>query len=312
MSKVSWQGIPYYPINQYYKERFGEKVYKLSVSVPGSCPNREGIGGMKPCNFCDEWGSAAFPEYRTEDIFGQIEKIKEVVRIRNKVNKFLLYFQAYTSTYKRTNQLRDYFEKALSIEDICGFVLGTRPDCISENLFDLLNEYQKIKPMFIELGVQSFNEDALIWMSRGHTGERSIWAIDKLKAKCPDLNIGIHLIFGLPNETDQDVIDTAKLVNTLGISNVKLHNMHVLKNTPLEAEFGRGEFTPLEIEDYTARVSLFLQYLDKNISVQRLTAVASRHDELISPRWTSSKMESYQYVIDYLKNRSIHQGQKLL
>lgn len=301
--------IPYYSINEYYKKRFGEKVYKISVSVPGSCPNRDGLNGMKACIFCDEWGSAAFPEFREEDLVDQIIKIREVVRIRNKVNKFLLYFQAYTNTFKRTDILRKHFEVGLSLEDICGFVVGTRPDCISDAALKLWNDFQGIKPVFVELGVQSFNDEKLKWMERGHDSKKSDWAVRRIQNNCPEVNIGIHLILGLPNETDEEIKETAEKINKLKVNNVKLHNMHVLKNTPLAKEYREGRFKPVEIEDYVRRMTLFLQYLNPEIAVHRLTAVASRHDDLIAPRWTKEKMRTYQFAIDYMNNGGISQGQ---
>ncbi|MCB0414019.1 MAG: TIGR01212 family radical SAM protein [Bdellovibrionales bacterium] len=301
---------PYNPINEYYKKRFGEKVYKISVSVPGTCPNREGIRGMKPCNFCDEWGSAAFPEFREKELSKQIESIKEVVRIRHRVHKFLLYFQAYTNTFRKTQVLKDHIEVGLKSEDICGIVVGTRPDCLSENVVELLNHYAERTAVFVELGVQSFDNGQLEWMRRGHSAEKSIWAIEKIRAQCPKVNLGIHLIFGLPQETDSDLIKTAHTVNKLNIDNVKLHNLHVLTKTPLEQEYLRGDFKPLEREEYVRRVGLFLRHLDPKIYVHRLTAVASRHDELVAPRWTTEKMRSYQFAIDYLKERQWEQGQE--
>ena len=307
----NWEGIPYYPINQYYKKMFGEKVYKISVSMPGSCPNRDGIKGMKPCVFCDEWGSAAFPEYRESELLEQINKIKDVVRIRNKVNKFLLYFQAYTNTFRKVSTLKQYFDVVKDNEEICGYVVGTRPDCISKSVIELYNEYQPKKPIFVELGVQSFDNDYLKWMERGHTAEKSEWAIKYLRENSPDVNIGVHLIFGLPNETNEHIKIAADKVNQLGVDNVKLHNLHVLKKTPLEQMFNSGEFTPLSQEAYAERVALFLSLLNPEIAVQRLTAVASRHDELVAPRWTSGKMSSYQYMLDYLKEKQIYQGQNL-
>ena len=163
----------------------------------------------------------------------------------------------------------------------------------------------------MEFGVQSFNNEQLQWMERGHTGEKSIWAIKKMHEKCPKVNIGIHLMFGLPGETEEQIIESAKLCNTLPLHNVKLHNTHVLKNTELERQYKEGEYEPIELEPYSYLVMRFLQHLKPEIPVHRLTANSSRSDELIAPQWTGDKMYSYQYVIDYLNMNKAYQGQNL-
>lgn len=152
---TNWEGIPYYPISQYYKNFFGEKVYKIPVSVPGTCPNREGLNGMKVCNFCDEWGSAAHPENRDLSLKAQMSKNSKYIQKRTKAEKFLIYFQSYTFSYSRIMTLRKYFEKAVEMDNVSGFVVGTRPDCISDAVLDLWNEFNQKLPVFIEFGVQS-------------------------------------------------------------------------------------------------------------------------------------------------------------
>lgn len=264
---------------------------------------------MKPCIFCDEWGSAAYPENRNEQLKNQILKNKETVSKRNNAYKFLIYFQSYTNTFLKTMRLRESFEEASSFSDVCGFVLGTRPDCLSVALFKLLNEYSEKFQIFIELGVQSFNNKQLEWMERGHSREKSIEAIQKIQENCPKVNIGIHLMFGLPGEEDNQLIETASLCSSLKLDNVKLHNLHVLKNTPLEEEYKKGNFTPIEKEEYARRVKLFLQHLSPEVAVHRLVALSSRHNELVAPKWVGYKMSNYQYVINFLRQENAFQGQ---
>ncbi|MBT4761957.1 MAG: TIGR01212 family radical SAM protein [Bdellovibrionaceae bacterium] len=306
---LSWQGLPYYPINQLYKKVYGEKVYKIPVSMAQTCPNREGLKGMKLCVFCDHWGSAAFPENRQLSLKEQVIKNKQTVRIRNKVNQFLIYFQSYTNTFQKVSQLRSQILEALNFDDVVGIVVGTRPDCISESVFKLWNEIAETKSVYVEIGVQSLNEQDLKWMERGHSGDKSIWAIKKIKEKCPKIKIGVHLIFGMPNETEEEVIQTAKIFSELGVNDVKLHNLHVLKGTPLEEIYNQGNFEPISMEDYAKKATLFLQHLDPNIAVHRLSAVASRHEELVAPKWTARKMYNYQYFIDHMRDQGIYQGQ---
>lgn len=302
-----WQ-MPYHPISRFYKGRFGEKVYKVPVATAETCPNREGLRGMQTCNFCDVWGSSAFEEYQPLPLKEQIELGMARVRRRVNANKFLVYFQAYTTTFDRVAKLRENFALAASYPEVVGLVVGTRPDCISDSLFELWNEFNAKLFVSVEFGVQSFNEAALLWMRRGHTARKSVEAIQRTRQRCPELDIGIHLMFGWPGETDHDIILTAKTCNSLPINNVKLHNLHVLKNTPLADDYARGEFEPISLEEYTRRVILFLEHLDPRISVHRLAAVSSRFEELVAPAWVARRMDNYQYMIDAMNNAHAYQG----
>jgi radical SAM protein (TIGR01212 family) len=303
------QPIPYYPISQFYRERFGMKVHKISVSVADTCPNREGLRGMQTCNFCDQWGSAAYAKNLEKPLKEQIEEVRETVRLKRRAEKFLVYFQAYTTTFSKVSKLREQFELALSYPDVAGLVVGTRPDCVSGAFLDACNEMSKRTFMAVEMGVQSFDNEMLKWMRRGHTIEQSEKAIELIASKCSGVNLGIHLIFGNPGETEETVIEAAKRTNRLPIQNVKLHHMHVLKDTPLADDFAAGLFTPMEQRQYFHHCTLFLQHLRKDIAVHRLAAFSSRWDELIAPKWTTFKMEMYQGMLSYMRERGAYQGQ---
>jgi radical SAM protein (TIGR01212 family) len=266
------------------------------------------LKGMQTCVFCDVWGSAARSESATMELRAQIEKFRDVIAKRFKAKSFLVYFQAYTNTFTKISGLRENFETALSYDFVKGFVVGTRPDCISKSVLDLWQEYHQRSFVAVELGVQSFFEDQLQFMRRGHTAEASLEAIHKI-AENTDVDLGIHLIFGNPGETDEQIIRTAEIVNTLPITNVKLHNLHALKNTPLEAMFHRGEFTPIDRETYSHRVKLFLQHLAPHIAMHRLAAFASRWEELVAPAWTADKMGTHQFIIDFLRHRKAFQSE---
>ena len=304
----TWQGRPYYPINLFYKKVFGHKIYKIPVSTAQTCPNREGLKGMKTCNFCDAWGSAAYPEIRQKQLHEQILENQKKIYKRTKAKYFLVYFQSYTNTFAKIADLRKQFETASQFDFVKGFVVGTRPDCISDAVINLWNEYSGKKFISVELGVQSFNNSHLSWIRRGHTAQKSIWAIQKIKEKST-VNLGIHLIFGLPQETKEQIINTALKINALPIDNVKLHNLHVLKNTPLETDYKKGLFKPISQKEYFLKVKIFLQHLNPDIAVHRLAALASRPHELIAPLWTGKKMEVYQNMIDYMKKEKAWQGQ---
>jgi radical SAM protein (TIGR01212 family) len=304
-----WNGIPYYPVSQFYKETFGEKVYKVPVSTAETCPNREGLRGMKTCNFCDVWGSAAYPELREDSLRQQIETTKARMKQMYKANKYLVYFQAYTNTFEKTKRLEQQFDQAFEFEDVVGAVVGNRPDCISQAVMKFWNHWAQSKFISVEIGVQTFDEEQLIWMRRGHTAQKSLWAIDKIAETCPEVNLGIHLMFGLPGETREQIVNTAKLVNSLPIQNVKLHNLHVLRNTPLEEDFKRGEFEPIDRAEYFERCRLFLQHLSPEIAVHRLSALSKHADELVAPEWTSRKMEMYQHMLQYMLDTESYQSQ---
>lgn len=299
---------PYFAVSDFYKAKFGEKVFKIPVAIAGDCPNRMGLKGMKTCIFCDEWGSFAYPENQEESLRKQIELHQSKVADRYKTKKFLVYFQAYTTTFTQVKRLKEAFDIALEYEGVVGVVVGTRPDCLSHKLFDIFNELSEKTFVAVELGVQSFDDKQLEWMRRGHSGQDSINAVTRLKEKCPDVNVGIHLMFGWPGETNEDIIRSAQICNEIKVDNVKLHNLHVLKNTPLQTFYEEGSFKPIEREEYAKAVGLYLNHLSPKIAIHRLVAIASRWEELVAPQWTKNKMINFQYMLEYLVNNNYSQG----
>jgi uncharacterized protein len=304
---AEWDGKPYHPISLEYRKRFGGKVVKVPVSIADSCPNREGLKGMKTCIFCDEHGSFAYADTQKESLRNQIELHRAKVASRFNAAKFLVYFQAYTTTFTALNRLKDGFEIALSYPDTVGLVVGTRPDCLSEAVLRTWREYGEKTYVGIEVGVQSFDDEQLTWMRRGHTGAQAIRGIERI-AKDSGADVGIHLMFGWPTENDKQIIETARLCNSLPISNVKLHNLHVLANTPLADMYHAGEFQPIDLDLYAQRVALFLDHLDPRIAVHRLAALSNRWDELIAPEWVRHKMRSFQAMIDRINEAGVYQG----
>lgn len=302
-----WQGLPYHSISEHFKRIFNEKVYKIPVSVVDDCPNRMGLKGMKTCSFCDVWGSAANQDSFQMNLDDQITKYHELIAKKYNSKKFLVYFQAYTNTFTKIPALRSNFETALKYPFVGGFVLGTRPDCLSESVLQLWQEYCQKSFVAVELGVQSFFDDHLVFMQRGHTAQDSLNAIKKISDRT-SVDLGIHLIFGSPNESLQQIKESALICNDLPITNVKLHNMHVLKNTALETWYNEGNFIPIEFEDYREKVETFLSYLHPRIAVHRLAAYSSRWDELIAPKWTADKMGPHQKIIDHMRAEKIYQG----
>ncbi len=307
--RALWDGKPYHPISLDYKSRFGGKVVKVPVSIAESCPNRDGLKGMKTCIFCDEHGSFAYADSQKDDLKSQIELHRAKVTERFNAAKFLIYFQAYTTTFTALGRLKAGFDLALSYEDTVGLVVGTRPDCLSEAVIRTWKEYAEKTFVGVELGVQSFDDGQLEWMRRGHNGSQAIRGIERIaKEAGPQVDLGIHLMFGWPTETDKQIIETARLCNELPISNVKLHNLHVLAKTPLADLYHAGEFKPIELDLYAHRVALFLDHLDPRIAIHRLAALSNRWDELIAPEWVRHKMRSFQGMVDRINLEGSYQG----
>ncbi len=303
-------GKRYYPLSQHYRECFGEKVYKVSISVAKSCPNREGLNGTNVCIFCDKWGSAAYHQFNDLPILKQIKINREAIRKRYKAEKFLIYFQAYTNTFGHFSGLETLYNKALNEIDVVGLVIGTRPDCLPKRILHKFSELSKNQYLSVELGAQTFDDQQLNFLSRGHDSATSISAIRKLKS-LQDVNICVHLMFGLPSESDQQIQETAQLLSELKVHGVKLHNLHVLRETTLEKLFNESKFFPIGLEEYARRVTIFLENLSPKIAVHRLAAVASRWDQLVAPSWTREKMRPTQFIDDYLESNQTWQGRKL-
>lgn len=301
-----WKGQRYFPISQYYKNRFRDRVHKISVSVVESCPNRLSNSG-EGCIFCDQWGSAGNHQLAGLPLETQIKEGRERLSNRFGVNKFLVYFQSFTNTFTRLSNLERDLKLALGQDGVCGAVIGTRPDCLPPEIFEYLEELSNNQYLSVELGVQTFSDHQLAFLNRGHTANQSIDAIQKLRdnTRC---DVGIHLIFGLPDETETEIISAAETVNTLGVSNVKLHNLHVLAGTQLERLYQESRFKPISLDEYAEKVIRFLEVLSPKIAVQRLAAFASRSNELIAPDWTGNRMMPGQFIINRMKQADTYQG----
>jgi radical SAM protein (TIGR01212 family) len=301
------KNLPFYPISRLYREQLGGRLRKIALNFADTCPNRLGLKGMKTCIFCDEWGSAAHPEQQGRPLAEQIRERFRVDGANYNTDRFLAYFQSYTSTFTGVSRLKEAYRVALSFPEIKGLIAGTRPDCLSPALLGIWKELAETTFTSVEFGVQSFFDHHLKFLERGHNAETSIKAIERVKNET-GVHIGIHLIFGLPGETEAEIIETARIVSRLPVDSVKLHNLHVLKNTPLEDLYNRGEFTPIEMDVYAERAILFLRHLKPTVAIHRLAAMSNRWNELIAPQWTRHKMVSYQYIIDRMNNLGVRQG----
>ena len=297
----------YFPLSDHYRNRFGCKVYKVSVSTAWSCPNREGLGGRAVCIFCDEWGSAAYHETADLGLEDQIRINGGRVMARYGAEKLLVYFQAYTNTFGSIRELERRFRLALEQPHVAGLVIGTRPDCLPEAMLNLLGELAEERYLSVELGAQTFDDNQLRYLSRGHDHQSTLRAVERLAA-FPAIETCLHLMFGIPGETPGQLAETAGQIGSLGVHGVKLHNLHVLKGTPLAAQFGQGTFTPVTLEAYAERVIFFLERLSPGVVVHRLNAVASRWEDVVAPEWAREKMGPTQYILDQMAARPTWQG----
>jgi len=303
----SFQGMRYRSIGNHYKEIFGHRVQKITLSVSQSCPNRQSDIGA--CTFCDEWGSAGIHVRPELALKAQLAGYKEGMRLRYPTHKFLAYFQPYTNTFERSKELEGQIKTALSDPDVEGVILGTRPDCLNKNLLSMLEDIGQDTYVCVELGVQTFDERALAYLNRGHDVQTSIDGILKLKG-LSNVEVGVHLMFGLPGEVNAHTLKAVDAVNRFEVDNVKLHNLHVLKNTPLEYAYRKGQFVPWEMSRYTDAVVTFLEHCSPDISIARLAAKATRSEELVAPEWVSKKMLPINEIENKLKEAGTWQGIK--
>lgn len=278
--------MKYYSLNNYLKDTFGCKVYKISLDAGFTCPNRDGTIGTQGCVFCSAGGSGDFAQSSRLTITQQIEKGKELVSSKIKSGKYIAYFQAYTNTYAPVNILREKYYEALNHKDIVALSIATRPDCLDEDVINLLDEINKIKPVFVELGLQTIHEKTAEYIRRGYTLDIYDKAVKDLKGI--GVNVVVHVILGLPNETKADMLETVKYVCQSRIDGIKLQLLHVLKNTDLERDYLDGKFNVLEFDEYIDLIKDCLEIIPDNIVIHRLTGDGAKKD-LIAPLWSADK-----------------------
>lgn len=276
----------YYSLNKYLRNTFGDKVYKISLNAGFTCPNRDGTIGTRGCIFCSAGGSGDFAESAYLSITEQIEQGKKRVKNKIKSGKYIAYFQAYTNTYAPIEVLREKFYGAINHKDIVAISIATRPDCLGDDVIELLDELNKIKPVFVELGLQTIHKKSARYIRRGY--ELNIYdeAVEKLKKI--KVNIVVHIILGLPGETKEDMLETVKYVCQSGINGIKLQLLHIIKGTDLEKEYLSGKVKPLEFEEYLDIIKSCVEIIPENIVIHRLTGDGAKKD-LVAPLWSADK-----------------------
>lgn len=277
--------MEYYSFNRYLKNTFGEKVYKICLNGGFTCPNRDGTLGNKGCIFCSAGGSGDFAEKANFTVEEQIENGKKQVQNKVKSGKYIAYFQAFTNTYAPVDELRNKFTAAIYHKDIVAISIATRPDCLPNDVLDLLDELNKIKPVFVELGLQTIHENTAKYIRRCYDLPVYDKAVFELKKR--NINVVTHLILGLPGETKKDMLESVKYVceRTDGI---KLQLLHVLKGTDLATDYEKGKFKVLEFDEYLDIIKSCVEIIPNNIVIHRLTGDGPKKD-LIAPLWSGDK-----------------------
>jgi radical SAM protein (TIGR01212 family) len=308
MERLLTKTKPYYPFGDYLKERFGCKVYKVTIDAGFTCPNRDGKVGDGGCSYCNNMGFSANSRREPAPIRRQIEEGMAFMRQRYKAEKFIAYFQAYTNTYGPIEKLKGYYDTAVEFDDVVALSIGTRPDCVPEPVLDLVQSYQDTHEVWVEYGLQSIHDSTLSRVNRGHDYASFLDALERTRDR--GLKICVHVILGLPGESHDNMMATARAVAGMGIDSLKIHLMHVLKDTPLEKELKEGRFTPLEFDEYARLVCDFLEYIPPDVSIQRLTADGPR-EILLAPKWATQKRKTIAAIEAEFKRRNSHQGLKL-
>ena len=284
----------YRTANDYYKEKYGEKVYKLSLDGGFTCPNRDGSIATGGCIFCSNLGGGEFAE-RGTNITQQLEKAKSRVAGKIKEGKYIAYFQSFTNTYAPAEKLKPLFYEAIAPEYIVGLNIATRPDCLPEETVRLLAEINAIKPVTVEVGLQTADDTVADYINRGY--ETKVYADAVSRLKSAGLEVITHIIIGLPGD---DPVATTRYAVNCGTDGVKFHLLHILRNTRLAEEYRQGRIEALSLEEYAKTLKECISCLPKETVVHRITGDGAKKD-LIAPLWSADKKKTLNYLRSYLE-----------
>lgn len=287
----------YKTLNEHYRERFGCKVYKLSIDAGFTCPNRDGTCGIGGCIFCSGEGSGEFAE-KGSSITAQLENAKKWVSAKIQDGKYIAYFQSFTGTYAPVAVLRSKFTEALAPDYIVGLAIGTRPDCLGNDVISLLAELNTRKPVSVELGLQTVHEKTARYIRRGYETGIYFDAVKRLKEA--GIEVVTHIILGLPGETMEMAVETTRQAVLAGTDGVKFHLLHVLRSTDLAKEYEAGKFSCLTLEEYGTWLKGCIGQLPPETVVHRITGDGAKKD-LIAPLWSADKKRVLNYLNSILK-----------
>lgn len=301
----------YYPFNRYLRERFGAKVYKVTLDAGFTCPNRDGTKGWGGCTYCNNEGfsvNSRFDRRSAGSIEDQLRQGIAFKRKRYKAEKFLAYFQAYTNTYDSVKHLRELYDRALSFPDVVGLAIGTRPDCAGDEVLDLIESYARRTEVWLEYGLQSSHDRTLKAINRGHDYACFVGAMERTQGR--GIHLCVHVILGLPGETREDMLTTARRLGEMNFQGLKLHLLHVMKDTPMEQQYRQGRVRVFEQNEYASLVVDFLEWIPPGVTIQRLTADAPPQC-LVAPRWCLNKAGVLHSIHEEMERRDFRQGCKI-
>ena len=300
-----WNGKRYHSLNYFLRNKFGEKIYKISLDGGFTCPNRDGKVAKGGCTFCSARGSGDFAGSRILSITEQFEDRKEMMEKKWKDGKYIAYFQAYTNTYAPVEELRKKYEEALAQKNVIALSIATRPDCLDDDVLDYLEELNKKTYLWVELGLQTINDNTARNFNRGYDLEVFDKSIKELQKR--GIEVVVHTIFGLPGETKEDMLKTVDYVAHSGSQGVKFHLLHLMKGTKMVEQYESGELKLLDREDYIDLICKAIAMIPEEMVVHRLTGDAPRQS-LIGPMWSLKKWEVLNDIDKALVDNNIWQG----
>ncbi|MCB2291511.1 TIGR01212 family radical SAM protein [Clostridium sp. CS001] len=303
----TWGDKRYNSLNYFLRDKFGDKVFKIALDGGFSCPNRDGTISSGGCLFCSERGSGDFAGNREFSITKQFEDIKDMMSKKWKSGKYIAYFQAYTNTYAPIEVLREKYEEALSQEGIVGMAIATRPDCLGEDVLDLIEEYSHKVYTWVELGLQTCSDESAKIINRGYKLSTFEEALKELNKR--NIDVVVHTIFGLPGESKEDMLKTIDYVAHKDIKGIKMHLLHLMENTAMTHLYDEGKLKFLQQEEYIDIICKSITMLPPNMVVHRLTGDAPR-ELLIGPIWSLKKWEVLNGIGSRLKELDLYQGQE--
>jgi len=298
----------YHTYDYYLKNKYSEKVFKVSLNAGFTCPNRDGKVGYGGCTFCSSLGGGENGGNIHDDLDEQFEKIKNIMHLKWPVAKYIAYFQAFSNTYAPVNVLKEIYEPFIYKEDVVGISIGTRADCLDDNVIEYLASIAKRTDLWVEIGLQTSNDETARLINRGYNYETFTTAVNKLRNH--NINVTVHIINGLPNETKDVMINTVKDINKLDIQGIKIHSLNILKDSVMGKEFYDNPFKILSRNDYIDVVIKQLENLRKEIVVQRLTSDPVK-ENLIAPMWNTDKIQLLNDIDKEMVNRDTYQGKAL-
>lgn len=306
--KIWLKSHRYYPFSYFLRENFPVKVHKISIHAGFTCPNRDGLAGVGGCTYCANESFSPNVRETIAPIKEQVENGIKFLKRRYGAEKFIAYFQAFTNTYADVDTLKDRYDEALLNKDVIGLSIGTRPDCITDDILDLIHSYTEEYHVWVEYGLQSIHDRTLQLVNRGHDYKAFEDAVLLTKQK-DGIKICAHIILGLPGEDWNDMMETAGTVSALGIDGIKIHHLYIAKNTAMANDYLNGKIKTMKMEEYVSLACDFLERISADIVIQRL--VGDTHgDFLISPVWNATKGEVFAAITNELKHRNSYQGAK--